>query len=231
MTERRFTDQDVAVILRRASELDRGSHDTGGRGLSLQDLQDIGREVGIDPEVVRRAASEVSRRERVHLDALFGATPVHRQLRAVAGELGREELTELVRVVDARVPAQGTVAEALGTIRWNSSERFLSRQVSFEPSTEDTLIRVEERFPDRVRAMLHAIPAAYGLVFGLALGLKLVGGLVAGAAFSAVLAAMGWTAGRPIWNVLAGRSRRRVEALADELAERAGALRADGAEI
>ena len=40
--------------------------------------------------------------------------------------------------------AQGTVVEALGAVRWTSNTRFLSTQVSVEPSGDDTLLRVEE---------------------------------------------------------------------------------------
>ena len=59
MTERRYTDRDVALILRRAAEIDKKSTpDAPVRGLSVGELQEIAGEVGIDPEAVTRAAAE-----------------------------------------------------------------------------------------------------------------------------------------------------------------------------
>ncbi|MGD2124360.1 MAG: hypothetical protein PVJ76_21700 [Gemmatimonadota bacterium] len=65
-----------------------------------------------------------------------------------------------MRVVDQEVEAQGTVVEALGGVRWTSNTRFLSTQVSVEPSRDDTLLRVEERYSETVRGPLYGIPVS-----------------------------------------------------------------------
>jgi len=63
MTERRFNEAEVAAIFERATE----AHQTGqrqlpsGEGMTLAQLQEIGREVGISPEQVAEAANSLER--------------------------------------------------------------------------------------------------------------------------------------------------------------------------
>jgi len=227
MSERRFMDRDVALILRRAVELDKDApHESSVRGLTLGDLQGIAGEVGIDPASVSRAVEELEGRRRTEAISFLGPAPVNREVRALPGELTRDVLGELVRIVDRAVPAHGTITEALGSARWSAQGRILSRQVSLEPSQEETLIRVEERFADRFRGALHGIPAVYGGVIGWLVGLDVWG--AGGAAIAGALAAVaGFAGARVVWNLICRSSWGRVRALADELAEEAKRLSED----
>ena len=58
MTNRRYTDDEVAAIFRAATEgsESRALPDASAGGLTLTDLQSIAREVGISPDAVSRAA-------------------------------------------------------------------------------------------------------------------------------------------------------------------------------
>jgi hypothetical protein len=246
MTERRFTDREVARILERAAELDRRAADRlalpdgsqhVARGLTVAQLQEIGVEAGIPPEYVARAAGELRRPPSVRLEALVGPSTVRRQTRSVPAPLQREDLADLVRVVDERVPAQGTATEALGAVRWAATNRWLDRQVTLEPREGETLIRVEERFGGQVPGMLHGIPAAYGAMGGLVAGLEwLGGGAAAGLGGAIVLSLVAWMLGHLVWGAVSQRSETRTVALADELAEMAagmvgGAGHAPGEEV
>jgi hypothetical protein len=223
MTERRFTDRDVALILRRAAELDKDPPgQTLARGLNLADLREIAVEVGINPEMVTRAASELESQGGVRSLSLLGDSLAHRQVRAVPGEMDRDSLGRLVQAVDREVPAQGTVTEALGAVRWNSQGRLLSRQVSLEPGEGETLIRVEERFEARVRAMLHGIPAGYAAMAGFITGVELLGGAGPGFFLGALSSVAGWAIGGAVWKEVARRSKRRVHALAEVLQAETG---------
>lgn len=223
MTERHFTDHDVALILRRAAELDRDARSSTARGLSARDLEEIAEDVGIDPGTIRRAIAELDRPGGGKLPSVLGPPLANRHIRALDRELDADTIRRLMRLIDERVPAQGTVGEALGTFRWTSGGRFLSRQISVEPNPDETLVRVEERFSARARAALHLVPAGYGLAFGPVIGLEALGGGPATAiAMAAGLGAVGWAIGRGIWEVVSARSRRRVAELSDVLEAEAG---------
>jgi hypothetical protein len=130
-----------------------------------------------------------------------------------------------MRVVDQEVEAQGTVVEALGGVRWTSNTRFLSTQVSVEPSGEDTLLRVEERYSDTIRGPLHGVPASWGLILGLALGLEgLSLALPLVIVLTAITAMVGWGVGDLVWRGISARSRERVRGLTEHLTTEASRL-------
>lgn len=69
MSERRYSDEEVAAIFQRAAAAESRALPPGGTGLTLTDLQAIGRDLGIAPDAVEdaaraldRAAPQVSRR-------------------------------------------------------------------------------------------------------------------------------------------------------------------------
>ena len=54
---RRYSDEEFALILRRASEISEVGDARPGGGLSLSEIQQIAGEAGIDPTAVARAAA------------------------------------------------------------------------------------------------------------------------------------------------------------------------------
>jgi hypothetical protein len=61
--ERRYTEDEISEILDRATEAqaDRSQTSAGATGLTLRELHEIGREVGIPDEVITRAATSLDR--------------------------------------------------------------------------------------------------------------------------------------------------------------------------
>jgi len=225
---RRFTDREVALVLRRASEIEESEGTTQGGGLSLRDLQEIGREVGISAEAISRAVSTLDRRGST-LGGLAGAPLVHKAAHAVPGELDETALRALVHLVDERADGAGTVSEALGSLRWTSADRFRSLQVSIAPGGGETRIQVVEKSKPRLRGVVQAMPAAWGMM----LAMPVVGAGVGGLTVAGVLAGgalIGGAIGRGVWSFLSSRSRARVTRLAEELSAQArdSALRPGG---
>jgi hypothetical protein len=220
-TEHRFSEQEVSLVLQRAAEIEaRSGVPAEARGLTLRDLEGVAAEVGIRPESLARAVAELQASGVAKGTPLAGPSPSQKAIRAVTAQISREELSNLVRYVEDAVGKPGTVTEALDTVRWTSADRFLTTQVSIATST-DTTITVHERYEDRLRPMLHGIPTAWGTILGIGVagsigiaGLPLVALLGAGAA-------AGFGAGRAVWTLLASRSRRRVDQLANDLSAQA----------
>jgi hypothetical protein len=220
-TEHRFSEQEVSLVLQRAAEIEaRSGVPAEARGLTLRDLEDVAAEVGIRPESLARAVAELHSRGVAKGTALTGPSPSQKAIRAVTAEISREELSELVRHVEDAVGKPGTVTEALDTVRWTSADRLLTTQVSIAAST-DTTITVHERYEDRLRPMLHAIPTLWGVLLGIGVGGSIGIAALPIAAIIGTGAAAGFGAGRAVWTWLANRSRRRVDQLASDLSERA----------
>lgn len=226
MTEKEsrvYSDREVALVLKRASELEeQRSSEGAGAGLTLAQLEEIAREAGLDPDLVAEAALELDSRRPERTRSLLGPPPVHRAVETVSGHPTEDKLRELIEVVDRQVPEDGIVTEALGTVRWTGRGKLLSTQVSVGPTGDRTRIQVTRRFREQIRPMLHAIPGVWGLVGGMAVaaGLGFSGGLVAAVAAGGTL--LGAVIGRTIWHVLSAGSEREVKRLARELSRHAG---------
>lgn len=207
------------MVLRRAVDMDQDDAvETASSGLSLSELREIARDVGIQTGSIDRAVAEMDRGRRVEPRALLGPPASHVTIRSVPGSLSPESLQDLVHVADERVTTPGIVTEALGAVRWTSQDRFLTTQVSLTPSDEGTTIRVQERLAGRVRRAVNLVPGFWGGVLGMAFAASL--GLPA-AAVAGGATVIGLGVGRAVWNILSARSHARVEELAAELERRA----------
>lgn len=212
---RRFSEREVALVLRKATEMEEVEGPSGS-GLSLEELEQIAGEVGISPAIIRRAVAELDRKGP--RNPLMGAPLSHEAIRAVAGELGPEGTAALIAVVERGSDQVGEVTEALGTTRWTARDRFGTTQVAITSAKGGTTVRVVERASARLKRILHAVPAAWGVMLGIG---------VAGATApedSVVLAALlgggavGAAVGRFIWQRVSAARTARVERLAAELA-------------
>jgi hypothetical protein len=218
---RRFTDQEVALVLRKASELDETETAGDGGGLSLHDLEQIAAEVGIDPSAVHRAVA--------HLDARPMANPfargqlVRQAVRAVEGELSRESIAGLIQRVDASSDQVGVVTEALGVVRWTAQDRFRTTQVAVSPSKGETRIRVIERVTARFRRLATAVPTMTASAIAAMFAGQLGPGLGTVIGVTALGGALGALIGRLLWTHLSSESQARVNRLASELTRDADA--------
>ena len=147
--------------------------------MSVEDLREIAAEVGIEPSLVTRAVEELESRGGLEPLTLLGPPAFRRETRAVPAELTREQIKELIRIMDRAIPSQGTVTEALDAVRWNSSGRRKSTLVAVEPGNGETILRVEEGYADHIRQICHFVPMAYGLFGGLITPLEMGLGSVA----------------------------------------------------
>lgn len=225
---RRFTDNEVALVLRKAAEIDEASGSASGGGLSLDDLKEIGREVGISPEAITRAVASLERKgggSAVRL--VTGSSLVRRAVYSVDGELSSDGIARLIRLVDEKSEAAGEVTEALGSVRWTSRDRFRGTQVSITPEKGETTIQVVEKALPRLRRVVHLLPTAWGGILSGAVFGRLVSGPLPGSATEAALLALlmgiggGAAVGRLVWSWLSAQSRDRVERLAAELSREA----------
>lgn len=228
-SDRRFTDQEVALVLQRAAEIEeRRATVSPARGLTLAELREIAREVGLSPDVIDEAVGTMQSRRGTPGRSLLGAPLSSKVVRGVPGRLSEAEMQGLVRVLEDRVESTGTVSEALGTVRWTSVGRGhkfdRTTQVSFLAKEGETQIQVVQRYPSGLPFVLQVLPGLWGagIGFGVAAG---AGGIstATGVGIVVGIAAVGAGIGRSIWSMLARRNAREVERVADELVSAARA--------
>jgi hypothetical protein len=222
-SDRRYTDQEVALVLQRAAEIEERRSDSSSvpRGLTLRELHEIAREVGLSPNVIDEAVRTLQASARPHSGFPLAAPLSSKLVKAVPGRLGEGHLQRLVQMIENHVDATGTVTEALGTVRWTSVSRGhkfdRTLQVSLSSADEETQIQVVQRYPSGLRAVLHFLPGAWGGMIGAAVGASVGIAPIAVIAATVGAAALGMGIGRGIWQTMARRSEREVERVATEL--------------
>lgn len=186
--ERTYTDREVALILRRATEM---QHDGSARteGLSLSALRDIAREIGLDPDLVSEAARQLPAAEAGALARFFGGGTQYEIHLAHDAPLAPEQLQDLAMTIRSAMRHQGQTQEVMGSLEWKTTGEV--SQVAVTASTHGGRTSVHV-IADRGGAAFLTGVGSIGLgVFaaavtgaiiepGVAGGVALMGGGVAG---------------------------------------------------
>ncbi len=230
---RRYDDQEVALILRRAAELQ--ADEPTATGTSLADLEEIAREAGLDPALVRRAATDLATASPGVTPSRFlgEATRIHVE-RVVDGQVSGDDLEALVEEVRRTFSEPGVVSTLGRTVTWSPTptqygNRMSGRRVFVTLTTRggQTTIRAEEDLTPTAGGVFGGVMGGFG------------GGLTAPAiaigvgAFHAALPVVGlvgalvggsYALSRGIYGALARRRERELRRLVERLgayAERA----------
>lgn len=138
---RRFSEDEVREVIARASESSAEKGIAHPRGLSLAELKEIGREVGIDPARLEDAAREVARRPN-RPSGLMGAPRILAVQRRLPGDFDPTDAPEVLAAIREGMEAQaGDVSEVHGSLEWSEAGEFYQRHVAISSNEGITTIR------------------------------------------------------------------------------------------
>ncbi len=229
MPDRSYSDEEFALILQRASELQDRSDvgapqlpgPTGGgptpTGMSLETIRDIAQEVGLEPRFIDRAAAAIARDVTVGKPGLLGGPLSHHLGDTFARSLTDGERTELLDVIRGVLRHEGVTNEVMGSLEWKTVGRMDQLTVTITSSDERVAVRVVSD-----ASGLAALTWVGSIVTGLVVGGIVVSALQpASLLVAASILAAGGTAGvgvaRAIWSATTGAFRRRAERLREEI--------------
>lgn len=144
---RHYSEQEVEDILRRASGLERRKQLERPQ-LTLQEIEAVAKEAGLDPQLVRRAASELEEQRKAALSTRLAGAPLRRTFeRVIDGELtaaAHERLAaEILEAVRGLSP-MATQLNAIGrTLSWSGWTQGGSIALTVTPRDGQTVIRVD----------------------------------------------------------------------------------------
>lgn len=219
----RFTDQQMALILKRAAELQA----TGEEPVhTLEAIQQIAEQVGIDPQRIAEAAAAVQAPGAASSHLLFGAPTAFRLTRQVAGSLEAVDHAALIATIRDHLPEVGEVKEFAGGFEWHAGPSDNKTAIAFTPAPGGIAVRVNGRyFAPKFALFISA--GALTFVTGLA-GLGVSPELGAGLGLG--MFALTFTSARLLWNRVASTGRRRLERLLGVLVEQLGQASPDSSE-
>ncbi len=213
---RRYTEEELALILNRAAERQEGAHASTPR-YTLADIQEIAAGAGIAPDHVASVAATLGDEGRQLGSGFLGAPHRFHFEESIDGEIADEVIAELFDHVRRETGLQGTVSDALGTLEWKGQD-----------AGGWTFVSVSRRGGRTTIAVLHPRTDTAGLVgmlgvfgaFGASAGLAAV--LIGAAGLAGPLVTIGaiaggtgsaWAATRATWRRIARRSADRTESL------------------
>ncbi len=172
---RRFDEQEVALILREATRVERGSEaETGDpltlsrrEGLTLEDLKEIASEAGIDPIRVDRAARILLARPRQSPFRVFLGTPAQIRLQyEFPTKIDDRDLSEALFEIRSVMSVQGTSGGSPGAWEWESGDELGARYVTIARTSTGTRLDVTGDFGNAARgaAGVGAVVAGAGAV-------------------------------------------------------------------
>jgi hypothetical protein len=223
MSERRYTEDEIALIFERAAEAQvtpRGAL-TPAEGLTLADLQEIGREVGIPPALVAQAARSLEPSRRPASRTLLGFPIGVGRTVELGRRLSDREWEQLV--VDLR-----ETFDARGSVRYDGAFRQWTNgnlQALLEPTASGHRLRLQTVKGNSLSLMGAGLAAA-GIAAAVLIASLVTGGAVdPGLSKVSVLATVGaaaFGAGAlrlPGWARL---RRRQMEGVAERLTQAVG---------
>ncbi len=231
--DRRYTREEFAIVLRKA--LDRQERLTqrdAGEGFSVEEMQAVAHELGLDPELVRQTALALPVQRRGRLAAIFGGPEAYRLDYTAAGEVGEDDFGELVATVRRAAGHHGDVSQLLGSLEWKTVGEISQIHVTVTPRGGRTAVVVTA---DRGgAAVLTTFLGGIGWLVGFGIAGAIIEPQSWGAITSLVLAAAGgsFLTIRTIWKVTTARFQARLERVMDALSvavERAAGAADQGA--
>lgn len=129
--------------MRKAFELqEREAGVDPSHGLSLEEIQAVATEIGLDPTLIERAASLLPKREVSRLARVFGGPSVYQMEYSAAEEISREDFGKIVDAIRRAAGHQGQVSEVLGALEWNTVGELSQIHVTVSPRDGQTAVRV-----------------------------------------------------------------------------------------
>ena len=139
---RLYTEKEISTILKRAGERqsENGSKET--QGLSLEEIQQIAGEVGIDPSIVASVAAEldfVDDKKGLSWTGLDAKIEVERVL---PGEVTEEDWGDIIQAIESELDVVGASGQIGRTMEWTYTSRFVQHRISFNPGDGQTRVRM-----------------------------------------------------------------------------------------
>jgi hypothetical protein len=195
----RYSEDEVALILRRAAELQK-EEPLGGdsAAMSLVEIQAAAAEAGISRALVKRAATELGRPEIATAEKanpFLGAPSRIAIERVIDGEFPIESFDRLLEVIRFADTGPGTVATVGRTLSWTgmmSDNQATSLSVTVSVRDGQTRIRLHTRLSPLAGAIFGGIGGGVGGGLGWA---AIAGGAALGGPVAAVVAGVGFLGG------------------------------------
>jgi hypothetical protein len=115
-----YSEEEIGRVLKRAAEIQGKQPRTSGYGLSLDEIQELAADSGIDPELVLAAVSELKADQEALKKNIWGGPLSSTLIRSVEGQISDETWEEMLALLRRNYKETGETERRGSTRQWMS---------------------------------------------------------------------------------------------------------------
>ena len=232
MSDRKYSDAEVRAIIKKALVLQKENRyiapggDEGG--LSLSDIDSVAGEVGISPELIRRAAEELDRGRQSSIGTLFlGGETELKESRELPVASSETKLKQIVMMIPSIAGEDGSGSVMEGLLTWTTSPETTvqtgrSMNITVTSGEGQTGVHITDRLVQIAGGIFGGIVGGVGCGAGFGVGLGVGLGALQSATFATLFPigaiCLSYLGARMIYKIILTVRRKRIRAVIDKLA-------------
>ena len=160
-----YNETEIGTILKRAAEMSHADVNSSGMGLSVEELQQLGAEAGLNPEFIIRAAAELHADKPKRIKNIFGGPVSYEREMVLDGEISASEWEEFLASIRSTFKDPGVVTTRENIFEWTVKSSGGSAQVTAR--TVDNTTRVNVFWNEPATAIPFMVPTIIGTIISL----------------------------------------------------------------
>jgi len=160
-----YNEKQIGAILKRAAEMSQDESGPNAAGLSIEELQRVGAEAGLDPDLILRAAAEMQQTGPKRERNFFGGPVSYSNDFVLDGEIDASTWEEMISSIRGSFKDPGQVATRENVFEWTSQSETEKAQVT--ALVKDGKTRITVFWTEPVMAIPLFVPSIIGTIISL----------------------------------------------------------------
>jgi len=160
-----YNEKEIGAILKRAAEMSLDESGPNAAGLSIEELQQVGNEAGLNPDLILKAAAELQQSGPSRQKNFFGGPVSYSNDFVLDGEIDAATWEEMIAAIRGTFKDPGVVTTRENVFEWTSQGETEKAQVTALISNGKT--KVSLFWTEPVIAIPLFIPSLIGTIISL----------------------------------------------------------------
>lgn len=141
--DRLYTEKEISKILKKAGEIQAAEREKITVGLSLEEIQQLAEEVGLEPDIIATVAENIDvepeKEEVGFFESLIMPTKIDLE-QVIPGEFTEDNWPEIVSLVERTAAKSGSSSQIGRMMEWSSDSKHSVHKLSVIPGDNQTKV-------------------------------------------------------------------------------------------
>jgi len=147
--ERLYTEKEISKILKRAGEVQAAQSEKITVGLSLEEIQQIAKDVGLEPDIVANVANEIDDEPEQEETGFFSSLMMPTKIdleHVLPGNLSENEWPEVVSLIERATGKSGSSSQIGKMLEWISDGKHTDYKLSLFSGEDQSKVILQGNF-------------------------------------------------------------------------------------